>query len=326
MRRTYILFTSLFIFLILLEGCISKGKLVEQFPPLKTLKADSISIPPVLLSVTRLFVTNNMLVAYQQENDTMFSFWKLPECSYLFEAGRRGEGPDDFLMLDRIFQETSHGFKTFEIASNRVKEIAVDSTGTFRVVLAKQLNIDQRGLNRFLFLADSSYCFVSDKEEYEYTLFDKDGNISNFSNYPEGLLEKKEEELNRFVYNKLTVAKPQGDKFAAFYAYLKLCRIYNSNGKLLKETTLKQPQKDMSEEKHIYYSSYPYADENYIYVLTDDEEEGVILEIWDWEGTPINHFLLDKPVNCLAVSSVDGKVYAVCQEREDIIYTYTIPF
>lgn len=324
MKHIYILFTSFLILFFLLEGCTSKEKLVEQFPPLKELKADSISTPPILLSVTRLFITNNMLVAYQQRSDTMFSFWKLPECRYLFRAGSRGEGPNDFLMLDRTFQEMSDGFKAFEIASNKVKEVAVDSVGTFKVVSLKQLEVEQRGLNRFLFLKNDSYCFISDKEEYEYALLDKDGTVHYFGNYPEGLLEKKEEELNRFVYNKLTIANPQGDKFAAFYAYIKLCRIYNSKGELLKETMLESSQKDASEEKTIYYSSYPYADENYIYVLTD-KEGGKVLEIWDWEGIPRAHYLLDKPVNCLARSSTDGKLYAVCQDREDVVYVYSIP-
>lgn len=323
MKHIYILFTSLLIFF-LLEGCTSKGKLAEQFPPLKELKADSISTPPILLSVTRLFITNNMLVAYQQRSDTMFSFWKLPECSYLFRAGSRGEGPDDFLMLDRTFQEMSSGFKTFAIASNKVKEVAVDPIGSFKVVSAKQLEVDQRGLNRFLFLKNNSYCFVSDKEEYEYALLDEDGVVHYFGNYPEGLLEKKEDDLNRFVYNKLTIANPQGNKFAAFYAYIKLCRIYNAKGELLKETMLESLPKNASEEKTIYYSSYPYADENYIYVLTD-KEEGKVLEIWDWEGVPKAHYLLDKPVNCLVKSSTDGKLYAVCQDREDVVYVYSVP-
>lgn len=265
-----------------------------------------------------------MLVAYQQRNDTMFSFWNIPECNYLFEAGNRGEGPDDFMMLDRVFQETQYGFKTFEIASNKVKEVAVDPNGTFKTVSIKQLNVEQRGLNRFLFLANDSYCFVSDKEEYEYVLLDKNGTIQYFGSYPEGLLEKDAEDLNRFIYNKLTVSNPKGDKFAAFYAYVKLCRIYNSEGKLLKEIMLEQPQKNVTEDKKIYYSSYPYADENYIYVLTD-KEEGRVLEVWDWEGIPKAHYLLDKSVNCIAMSSANGKLYAVCQNREDVVYIYSIP-
>lgn len=92
MKHIRIFFTSLFILSFLLEGCTYRGKQAEQFPPLKKLEADSISTPPILLSVTRLFFANNLLVAYQQRNDTMFSFWKIPECDYLFKAGYRGKG------------------------------------------------------------------------------------------------------------------------------------------------------------------------------------------------------------------------------------------
>lgn len=113
----------LFLALLLLAGCTPKETQQKGFPPMEALQADSVTIPPVLLAVTRLFVANDMLVAYQQRNDTLFSFFGLPACNYLFAAGTKGQGPDDFLMLDRSFQEMPRGFKTFEIASNRVKEI-----------------------------------------------------------------------------------------------------------------------------------------------------------------------------------------------------------
>lgn len=309
--------------LVLSEGCTSKGSSEAHLPAWKELQADSLIVPPVLLSVNHLFTIDDMLVAYQQSNDTLFSFWKLPECSYLFQAGTKGQGPNDFLMLDRTFQPTKQGFKAFEIATNRVKEVAVKPTGAFNVTLTKQLNVEQRGLNRFLFLENDSYCFVSDREEYEYALLNKDESIHYFSNYPQNLLTTEEDTPNRFTYNKLVVSHPKGDKFAAFYAYVKLCRIYNSQGKLLKETLLTSPSDNNTEERHTYYSSYPCADGNHIYILTKEEEE-TVLEVWTWEGALETRYLLDKPVIRIT-QPVDGTLYALCRDKENVIYTYSIP-
>lgn len=305
------------------SGCSNMERNKTEFPALKTLSADSIVVPPVLLSVTRLFVANDMLVAYEQKKDTMFSFWSLPTCKYLFSAGCKGEGPDDFLMLDRTFIETAQGFKTFEIASNKIKEVIVDTTGYFRVKTTP-LNVETRGLNRFLFLKDTTYCFIPDKEDAEYALLDKKGKLRYFSEYPQGLLSKKEDEMNRFAYNKLTISSPKGDKFAAFYAYIKLCRIYDHTGKLLTETLLDTPTHIDTKNREVFYRYYPCVDENNIYILSTVEEGQKVLEIWDWNGNPIAHYLLDKDIRHIAVSSNNHKIYAIDNDREGVIYVYDL--
>ena len=116
-----------------------------------------------------MFIAHDMLVIYEQQKDTLFSFWKLPQCQYLFSAGSKGEGPDELLLLDRVFVETANGFKTFELPSNKIKDLKIDIVGDGRLKLYadKRLAIDQIPLNRFTFLSDSSYCFLSNNEEYE---------------------------------------------------------------------------------------------------------------------------------------------------------------
>ena len=321
MGKFYAVISCILSSLLLFNGCNAREEGKLQFPALSELTADSLIVPPVLLSVTRLFIAKDMLVTYEQKKDTMFSFWSLPKCNYLFSAGCRGEGPDEFLMLDRTFIATSNGFKTFEIASNRVKEITVDSTGYFKVDVIKQLEVDQRGLNRFLFLLNNTYCFVSDNEDFEYGLFDQSGNIQHFSDYPIDLLQKNKDEINRFVYNKLTIANPVGDRFAAFYAYAKLCRIYNNNGKLLNETLLESSPNSVSENRYAFYQYYPCMDADYIYILTTENKRKV-LEVWNWDGVPIAHYLLDKDIVNITVSS--NKIYAVDNKNERVIYTYSL--
>lgn len=88
--------------------------------------------------MTRLFVTGDLLVAYEETRDTLFSFWQLPDCRYLFRAGIRGNGPDDLLTLDRTFRTTEEGFTVFELETGRMKEIAVDKAAhSLRVVSTK---------------------------------------------------------------------------------------------------------------------------------------------------------------------------------------------
>ena len=212
-------YSIVFFFLLSILGvsCVSHKEQIVDLPNPTLLLADSITTPPVLLSVTRLFIVHDMLVAYEQRKDTLFSFWKLPECQYLFNAGVKGQGPNDFLILDRNFVESKEGFKVFELPSNRVKELKIDSSGTFKLISEQRLKVNQMPLNRFLFLADSSYCFLSQDDKYEYTLLDKKQDTHQFSDYPFDLLKKDKGDDNNFVYNKLTVSKPDGEMFASFY-------------------------------------------------------------------------------------------------------------
>lgn len=315
----------LFILSILWISCVSRKNQAVIIPPLTTLSADSITIPPVLLSVTRLFIVHDMLVAYEQQKDTLFSFWKLPECQYLFNAGIKGQGPNDFLMLDRSFVESKEGFRAFELPSNRVKELRIDSAGTFELVSEQRLKVNQMPLNRFLFLADSSYCFLSQDDEHEYTLLDKKHNIHQFSSYPFDLLEKEEGEVNNFVYNKLTVSKSDGEMFASFYVYIKMMRIYDRHGKMLKEVVMEHPDSSLDDgEKNIYYQYYPCADDKYIYALTKQEEQP-ILEVWTWNGELIAHYSLDKKIGNFVVSNKYHTIYAIDKNVEDKIYVYKLP-
>ena len=104
-----------------------------SLPEPAEIHSDSILVPPVILSATRMFIAHDMLVIYEQQKDTLFSFWKLPQCQYLFSAGSKGEGPDELLLLDRVFVETANGFKTFELPSNKIKDLKIDIVGDGRL-------------------------------------------------------------------------------------------------------------------------------------------------------------------------------------------------
>lgn len=293
----------------------------SSLPDPEPLTVDSIRIPPLLLSVSRLFIAQDRLVAYEPKKDTLFSFWQLPECRYLFSAGRKGEGPDDFLMLDKVFVETPRGFKAFELSSSKIKELKTDDYNSLKVVAEKRLEANQMPLNRFLFLADSSYCFLSKDEQHEYVLLNKKGETRSFSPYPEGILEMKEGDMKPFVYNKLTVAKPDGEKFAAFYVYAKMIRLYNREGEMLKEILLEKPAASSEEGMRVaYYSSYPYATDTYIYVLSKLDGRQV-LEVWTWEGEMAARYLPDRKIDAFAVSRKYNTLYAINKDREDVIYT-----
>lgn len=310
-------FISIFLlFTILGTGCEKK---IFIYPELEQLYADSIETPPILLSVSSLFmVGDDTLGVYQSKDDTLFSFWKLPECKFLFKAGVKGQGPDDFLDLDRTFQGLTGGFKAFEIQTGKVKNISFDENGKLTIE-AKKLNVNEM-MNRFIFLEKNTYSFFLLMGKTEFGLYDEKNGLRHFGQYPD-LITKKEGEMDAFVYNKVTVAHPTGNKFAAFYAYLKMCRIYGADGSLLKEVYLDGPVELENGKRKAYYSTQPYATDEHIYVLTK-EDEGNVLEVWNWEAQIEKRFLLDKDFDKFVVHQ--GKVLGFFRENESVVYTYQL--
>ena len=315
-NRLVVIVVSLFI--VALVGCTAKGISIK-LPALKSLSADSIETPPILLSVTSLFkVGDDTLGVYQSKDDTLFSFWKLPECRILFKAGVKGKGPNDFLELDRTFQGRTGGFKAFEIQTGKVKDVAITSEGRFEIK-TKRLKV-REAMNRFIFLEKNTYCFFLLMGKTEFGLYDEKNGLRHFGQYPD-LITKKEGEMDAFVYNKVTVAHPTGNKFAAFYAYLKMCRIYGSDGTLLREVYLDGPVELENGMRKAYYSIQPYATDEHIYVLTK-EKEGNVLEVWNWEAQIEKRFLLDKDFDKFIM--YDGKLLGFSRELENFVYVYDL--
>ena len=311
----------LFVFLAsaILVGCGSQGSDRVKIPAITLLHADSIEVPPVLLSVTSLFtVGDDTLGIYQRSDDTLFSFWKLPECKFLFNAGVRGQGPNDFLELDKTFQGREGGFRTFEIASGRVKDVAIEGNGLVTIQVQKP-NVNQQ-MNRLIFLADDTYCFFLLDGDSEFASYNELDGLKTFGQYPD-LIRKKPNELDVFAYNKLTVAHPEGNQFAAFYAYLKMCRIYGKDGTLLKEVLLDGPVELENGQRKMYYSPAPYAKGDCIYILACDTDE-TILEVWNWDAEMMKRYSLDKKVNQIMVYG--NRIYGFSRTNESVIYTFEL--
>ena len=84
--QVLLLISYLACFMLVFSSCQHGNTSSTKLPELEELYADSIETPPILLAVTSLFtIGEDTLVVYQQRDDTLFTFWKLPECSFLFK-------------------------------------------------------------------------------------------------------------------------------------------------------------------------------------------------------------------------------------------------
>jgi hypothetical protein len=101
-----------FLFFLLLISCKNKNQdniyTATEFPEKMELKSEVIIVPPILLYPENMCISNNQLIVLSTKKDTLFDFFQLPKCNYLFSAGLIGGGPNDLPPdIDSKFLQTS---------------------------------------------------------------------------------------------------------------------------------------------------------------------------------------------------------------------------
>jgi hypothetical protein len=291
-------------------------------------------------------ISGDKLIILYQKKDTALDIFQLPECKYLFSAGQKGRGPNDFSgQCDiRSLQFTENGFSIIEDYGLLRKFIIDDKGKNISTVNHKNINTDFLTLpiNGFNTINDTlSIAFsnidIKYNEGYEFVRINtKTGTNRLFSPFPDWNKTIWAKNHKAFAYIKNTVPHPSGTKFAVFYAFFKRWRIYNSKTELVKDIAVNihpYAVNDDLSQRIIYYYNYPRASDKYIYVLCKDRKANenidneTKLQVWDWDGNPVADLILDKKIDFFVVSEKYQKIYTVNvdEEHEDKIYVYSIP-
>lgn len=306
---------------------------IDSFPRTDTIAMERIETPPVLINPCNMTVADGMLVVYQEKAEALYAFFSLPDCRYLLSAGTKGRGPNELLKPDRRFLAACDGgFKILD-AGQTIKHVRLDSC-RLRVVAQKNIASGGQPVNNYIELGDRS-CFINmEDDKMEFALLDPHADSCRLvSPYPEWCTAR---DPKLFTYMKNLVAKPSGERFAAFYTYFRKIRFFDRDGVLLREveTTIPEavPAVDFGKENnYATYASYPYATDNRIYVLCknggvhDTDAPYTEMQIWDWDGNPVRRLLLDKPVSLFTVDPANGYIYATNRAEETAIYRCALP-
>lgn len=334
--------------LLLLSSCKQELKsdvvIIEAFPIKKELKSTVITVPPIILAPAHMCVSEDKLIIMYQKKDTILDLFQLPECKYLFSAGIRGGGPDDFPSNfdTRSFQPTEGGI-SITSSYGLLKQFIVDEK---KLVNIKNLLINTDYLdypvNGFRILSDTmafALRGLATDINFEFIRIDTRTNKNHpFSAFPDWTNEFWVNEIKSFVYIKNTVAHPAGIKFASFYGFFKRWRIYDNETNMIRDIAVNiapysEKIKENVSERIAYYHGYPCATNKYVYALcknreyADDSATETELQVWDWDGNPIAVFTLDQKIRLIAVSEKEKKIYALnsSEGHEDKIYVYDVP-
>jgi len=228
-----------------LTAC-SAEQAVKSFPRSENIKMNEATLLEPIYSRGSMFTTDDYLVIYQTQVDSMyFRFYSLEDLHFVWGGGQRGRGPNEFVRspILRSFIPEGNGFSC--ICTPLVKHVSIEE-GQFRVVRQEELQIlNNFGANNYSKIAENVYCVsnIDISQLYEFVLFDKDGTnpkwVSPFPNWTN----VDEQSQLLLTYTSTVVANPQLERFIVFYAYFKRVRLFDSKGKMLKDISVEFPFK-----------------------------------------------------------------------------------
>ena len=298
--------------------CTCQPQIYTNIPEAISIFADSLSLENNMYSPHNILLVDDKVIINERNAERLFSVYRFPSFEFLYSFGKKGHGHNELMEIDNSFSVQKGGFKLFEFP-DKIKKITLKDKSAF--IEDNYVIKPNSMVNRFVFLENNEFVYLSEDEKYEYCLYNKKGEESYFGEYPYHLLSRKDGEHPIFLFNKHTSGKPDGKKFVAFYVYIRMCRIYDNSGNLQHETLLSHPDSRNDIYKNIEYSNPPYVTDEYIYIIHNSKERDE-LEVWNWEGELLSLYRLDKKLKIFIVSG--NTLYGMGEDSPNVVYKYQL--
>lgn len=333
-----------FSILLAITGCGKKNtgeatKNVFRPIPDSTIEVTVKNVSGNILYPGNIFISGDKLIVLQQDMDTLFYVFQLPEVEFLYSFGTKGEAPNEF---SNIYNEsiipTKEGFKLY-CANNTINEISLKE----RAIIKKEhISSDYDLFNGFQAINDSLYCFYNmTNPDFQFVLYNSHTQETTaFGEYPQWTSDEAYE-TNHIskVIDCLShvVVKEDQSTLAAFYGYFDCFRTFDCLGNH-KETYLIEPSSEKYilnndiNQRTIYFPYPPQTINDYIYCIyrnaTSTDEQTDLLQIWKWDGSPVASYKLEHNISSFCISDEYKKIYAVSTKEcnEDKIFIYDLPY
>lgn len=321
--------------IILQGGSVKSNNEEIKFPIEKSINFTAIEVPPVVYAKTPgVVITGNYLIVMRSFSSPLYFVFEMPDFKYLGEFGRLGKGPNEFEVPDaRTARATENGFKIFDTDKGL---LFVDLTSFFPSKSFKVKQIKLPGelyiLNDAVQINDSIICgmpYVGKTEKLYVKYNIHNSKLNYFGEYPAFFPKGNKDNYWGLIWRH-SIVKPDGTKYASFFARFKLFRIYNNSGLLIKEKTMEVLENILDpKRKFVTYYDVIKATNQYIYALClngqlNETDNYPTLEVWDWDGNPVAKLKLQNFVFSFDITKDNKKIYCMDREIEDKIFVYDL--
>lgn len=322
----------------LLSGCQTR---VEEGIEEKITLSDAVPLSAVkksvsvdLLRPSKLIVHGDKLVVYDMQEENMFKVFELPEVRYRYSFGNVGQGPDDFVFIDK---ESLNSGKQLEIVDQQ-ELIRLDLTDTGAVRVSRHpLLFEERAvlsgvkrINDSIYLSDG---FSDEKGKELQRMNIVTGDVEEFGEIPQWNKELSTFTEKKQAYSKSFCVNEQTGESAVFYYMYPKFRLFSKDNKCVKTVTIQTGSGETPTEEGRIFFTESFATPSHLYVMWVDKSKEEVMKdvetfqpdllVFDWEGNLEARYRLDQPVITFTVAG--NKLYAPSFLETDVLYEYELP-
>lgn len=312
-------------------------------------KADSIAISEII-QPAEWTVANGYAVLTSRGTDSVFYVYSLPDFSFKYMYGTKGQGPGEFPEYVSLANDDSGDTGCFAIKNYKDKTQDFYSVSGDGIKLMKQVGThplpkrfqDDRIMESGMILTEMA---GTDNDDFLYTRSGEDGRVLD-SVRTYAFTEVKYDD-NGNAYQQSRVNRPlvavKGSRAALIYDLVDHADFYEISPegafRLIKSAGKDVLAEDIEKAKNVRSGGRAqgivrvFATDRYIYGLWVDIEmdreqrkitfNDVQVRIYDWDGKRVKSLSLEKPASNIIVSGDDSKLYTYNMEEDfEKVYVY----
>lgn len=323
-------------FLLLLLGCTSSGKHKEAF-----LKERNFAVSRDLLVSDSMKLEDTFdLLAWTIGRDAVafvtygltegfLSVYSYPACQKLYDDGKIGQGPDEFITLN-AGNTSNNGFLIlYDIMGRKLRQLAV-GTDSVHVLQSLPLYVNQDGFCKpftDISLVDGTRYLmkVDDMQTSAWELADLEQGkvVSSYVNS----IRKAETSYTPFDF----IQSVSDSIFLVAYKYIDRIEMYSISTNAIRPLLVYGNNQDSSDLEdyndlpYYYISVLSYAGQFYCLKSADGTEKGKIVEVYDSKGDCQIIYMLERKVTSLAMDAEGYLVGYVPKIDGTVLYRFSLP-
>lgn len=302
----------------------------------KQLHGEIIEFDDMIMRPTCLSLYDTLLITCNQGSEKIFHIFNLRTRKKIGERITVGQGPSEMLMPFFINQKDS--IKIFDMMTATVFTYSIpEFVNKKSPIPTSRIQLSVKPFWSELGLLNHNFIGVSYKPDSPCYLFSENGNkLKNFGTYP--VTQEQYTDAEKINVYRAILTTNGKNRVAVCHFFTDLIDIYNENGDLIKELHgpdhFATPFKESIDNEIIrsipdpqlyrdaFYS--PTTTQKSFFVLYNGKflnEQGYNLLakeifVFDWDGTPKEHYYLDKGISRMAIDEVNRKIYGVSDDPE----------
>lgn len=330
-------------------SCSADGDAALGFDNPVEIKADSIAVNEIIQPSTWT-VANGYAVLMSNKTDSMFYVYSLPDFTFKYKYGTKGEGPGEFQPYSSLSNDESGDIGCFTLNNYKNKTLDFYSVGEKTIKLVREVAKHSLPKSFQTDVVMPSGMILTemagaDNDDFMYTRSGEDGSVLDSVRTYAFTEVKYDDNGNMYQQSRLNrpLVAVRGNRAALIYELVDHADFYDISpeGKfnLIKSAGKDVVAEDIEKAKNVRSGGRAqgivrlFATDGYIYALWVDIEinkeirkitfNDVQVRIYDWNGERVKSLSLEKPASNIIVSGDDSKLYTYNMEEDfEKVYVY----